>query len=211
MMLVSEDETESVLKKQIARHERKTGKRVEFDLNKFGDMPYDTPIAVSETGISIIKKRDKEATLIISGLDQPIPFRLPAKIAFEHLAGLYYPYVMKNEFNPIREWILKEGPNTFVLLNTRLSDRKPSEVNYLPYHYVRINYQAGGLSAIVGLFGTIKFLVFLGKLENVEDFPFKDMMNNYHVYGLREKKLLPQDADIKLRKTDDLFLDGVTR
>ena len=142
-------------------------------------------------------------------MGEPISFKIPAIIAFEHLAGLYYPFVMKPEFDSIREWILNDGNNCHVLLNSHLSDRKPDEIEYLPYHHVRIGFQAGGLTAIVGLFGIIKYSVFLAELEDLNDFPQPDIFDYYHVYDINKKELIPHSGR-EIRENDDMLLESVT-
>lgn len=206
-----ENKSKELLKKQIERWEKKTGQKVDFDINEFDNLPYNLVIPIYGTDISFIKRRNQKPTITISGLDKPIPFRLPALIAFEHLAGLYYPYALKEEFDPIRSWILSDEENRFVLLNTHLKDLQPNDLNYLPYHYIRIGYQSGGLAAIVGLFGAIKFLVFLGEIGNIADFPPKDILNYYHVYDLNRKELIPDNPPVEVKKHDDLLLDSVTK
>lgn len=189
---------------------KETSQKINFDINDFDNLPYDIFIPIYGTDISFIKRRNRKCTITISDLDESIPFRLPALIAFEHLAGLYYPYILKKEFDPIRSWILSEEENQFVLLNTHLRDVKPNDLTYLPYHYIRIGCQLGGLSAIIGLFGTIKFLVFLAEIGNIDDFPSRDILNYYHVYDLNKKELIPDNPLAEVKEHDDLLLDSVT-
>ncbi len=209
-IITPENKAKEVLSKQIERFEKKTGQKVDFDVNEFDNLPYNIVIPIYGTDISFIKRRDKKPIITITGLDQPIPFRIPAIIAFEHLSGLYYPFVLKEEFDPIKSWILSDEENRFVLLNTNLNDLNPSDINFLPFHYIRIGYQSGGLSAIVELFGIIKFLVFLAEIENIDDFPPKDILNYYHVYDLKKRKLFPYKPSIEVKEQDDLLLKGIT-
>lgn len=208
-IIVPENKSKEVLKKQIKRCEKKTGKKVDFDINSFDDLPYNCVIPIIGTDISFVKRRNQMPTVTVSGFE-PISFRVPAMIAFGHLAGLCYPFALKKEFNPIKTWMLSKEKNRFVILNTRLGDVKPDDLNYVPYHSVRIGWQSGGLSAIVKLFGAIKFLVFLAKIESVEDFPSKDILSYYHVYDLNKKELIPYNPIPKIKEYDEVLLNGVT-
>lgn len=205
-MVVPEKDTKTVLKKQIERYEKRTGKKVDFNVDGVDSLPFDIYIPIMGTNIAIIKRRGGEASIRIHGLDKPISFRIPAKIALEHLAGLYYPFAMKREFDRIRKWIISGGANKYVLINTPLSKIDPSDAEYLPYHFVRFGLKEGGFSALVGLFGLIKFMVFLGKIDNLKDFPAPDCFDYYHVYGINEREVFKLEGEDELRREDENLL-----
>lgn len=208
-LVIPEDQTVDVLKKQIERYEKKTGKKIDFDLEEFENLPYDIAIPVYGTGIVFIKRKDERANVVMYGLDQPISFRVIAKIALTHLAALYYPFVMKDEFDSIKSYILQGGLNRFVMLHTLLIDVEPKNINYLPYHYIRIKFVEGGLAAIITLFGTIKFMVFFEEFENIDEFKPIDFLNNYHVYDIKNNDIFRSEGDDELRKWDDVLLRSV--
>ena len=134
--IIQEDASIEVLKKQIGRYEKRTGKKVDFDLDSFYSLPNDKIIPIINTDISFIKTSQK-GTTIISGLSQPIPFRGIAKIALCHLSALLFPYVMRDIFNPIKNWILNDGTNHFVLIHTILHDIYPNDLEYLQINLIR--------------------------------------------------------------------------
>jgi hypothetical protein len=207
--IVLEDQSADVLKKQIERFEKKSGKKIDFDLQEFDDLPYDIAIPVYGTDIVFIKRKGERGSAIMYGLDQPIPFRVIAKIVLTHLAALYYPFVMKDEFDPIKSYIIHGGLNRFVMIHTLLRDNELKNINYLPYHYIRIKFIEGGLAAIIALFGTIKFMIFFEEFENIDEFKPIDFLNNYHVYDINNKKIFSAVGDDELREWDDMLLRSV--
>jgi hypothetical protein len=212
-LVVPEDEAQSILRKQIERYERDSGTRVTFDIDSFSKMPCDVVIPIQGTNLSFIKRRNRKASLTISDLNKPISFMVPAKIAFEHLAGLYYPYVLRNEFNAIRDW-LHHGDskvNNHVLLITFLKDKAPDELTYQPFHFVRFGYQHDSLSAIVCLFGTIYFSVFLAHIPDFSSFPFPDVIGSYHLYDIQNRSLYPENAPANIQKEDEKCLQAVSQ
>lgn len=210
-IITPEKDGKEILKILIDKCNKKSGQPVNSNIDKFDNLPYDLTIPISGTDISIIKRKNQKPKIEISGLDQPIPFRIPAIIAFEHLAYLSYPYVLRKEFDPIRAWILNDNvENRFILLHTILRDIEPDNINYLPYHYVRIGYQSGCLSAIVGLFGVIKFLVFFAELGNVEYYPHKDIAKYYYVYDLKKKKMISYEPPIEVKEKDSALMNSVS-
>ncbi|MBW2035393.1 MAG: HNH endonuclease [Deltaproteobacteria bacterium] len=207
--VIPEDQTINVLKKQIERFENKTGKSINFDLEEFDNLPYDIAIPVYGTDIIFIKRKAGRGNVIMYGLDQPIPFRVIAKIVLTHLAALYYPFVMKDEFDPIKGYIVHGGINRFIILHTLLRNVEPKSVNYLPYHYIRINFVEGALAAIIALFGAIKFMIFFEEFESIDEFKPVDFLNNYHVYNIKNKNIFHAVGDDKLREWDDMLLRSV--
>ena len=208
-IITPESEVKAFLKKKIERFEKQTGKKVEFDINEFDNLPFDIAIPIYGTDISFIKRKSEKTIVTILGLNQSIPFRVIAKITVVHLSGLYYPFILKEEFEPIKQWILNNGENHYVLLNTSLNNLKPNELEYIPYHVIKYSFQLGGLSAIVGIFG-IKFLVFLAKLDNIDDFPFREIFDYYHIYDIKNKDFYKDNPPQKVLEEDDLLLKGVT-
>ena len=212
-LIVPEDEAKSVLRKQIERYERDTGTKVNFDLESYHTLPYGLVIPIYGTNLSFIKHRNRQSSLSISELDKPIPFIVPAKIAFEHLAGLYYPYVLREEFNPIRDW-LRHGDsnvNNHVLLISFRRDKAPDQLTYQPFHFVRFGYQHESLSAIVCLFGVIYFSVFLAHIPDFSSFPFPEVIGTYHLYDIRNRSLYPVNAPENIQKEDEMYLQVVSQ
>lgn len=207
--VIPEEQTFEVLKKQIERFEKKAGKKVNFNFDDFDKLPYDIIIPVYGTAIAFIKRRTKAGNVIIYGLDQPISFRVIAKIALTHLAALYYPFVMKDEFDAIKGYILHGGANRFVMIHTLLRDAEPKSINYLPYHYVRIKFVEGALAAIICLFGTIKFMVCFEEFSNIDEFKLRSLLDNYHVYDINDRNIFSAKGDDELREWDDMLLRSV--
>ncbi len=210
-IVVPENEAKKLLKKMIERWEKNTGRKVRFDISKFDVLPYDVVIPIYGTNIYFIKRKNQIATITISGLDEPIPFEIPAKIAFEHLAGLDYNFIRRKEFDHIANWILNNGRNCHVLLNTILRNKSPDDLEYLPYHYIKFGFQSGGLSAIVVLFGVIKFLIFLAEIDSMEDFLRKNMLKYYHIYDLKRKNIFLDIPPPEIIEYDDMLLNAVTK
>lgn len=204
-----EEETVSMLKKQIERFEKKSGKSISFNADEFDKLPYDIAIPVYGTDIVFIKRRSRAGSVMLHGLDQPIPFRVVAKIALNHLTALYYPFVMRDEFDAIKNYILFDEKNRFVILHTMLNKADPKTLDYLPYHYIRIKFVEGALVAIVCLFGIIKFMVFFGELNDVEEFKPIDLLDNYHVYDINDRNVFPAKGDEELMEWDDMLLRSV--
>jgi len=210
-IIVPEEKAKDLLKKQIERWEKKTGKKVDFNISDYNDLPYNIAIPIYGTDIVFIKLKNQKPVLKISGLSEPIPFRVPAKIAFEHLSGLNYPFIFKEEFDPIRKWILNNGENKNVLINNPLRKVKPYELKYLPYHYIKFEYGNGGLSAVVSLFGVLKFSVFLCALSSLQDFINNDILEYYYVYDLKNKTLFPAIPPSDVVENDKMLISTVTK
>jgi len=208
--VVPEEETPDVLKKQIERFEKKYGKKINFDVGEIDKLPYNIAIPIYGTDIVFIRRRSQAGSVILHGLDQPISFRVVAKIALNHLTALYYPFVMKDEFDAIKEYILVDGKNRFVMLHTNLENVDPKILNYRPYHYIRFNFIEGTLSAVVCLFSTIKFLVFFDEFNNVEELESIKLFDNYHVYDINNKNIFTDRGDDELRELDDMLLRSVS-
>ncbi len=207
--VVPEKQAIDVLKKQIERFEKKVGTKVNFNLCDFDSFPYDIAISIFGTDIVFIKRKTISGNTMLFGLDQPISFRVIAKIALTHLTALCYPFVMKDEFDAIKSYILFGGENRFVMLHTLLRDKDPKTINYLPYHYIRLKFINGALVAIVGLFGTIKFMVYFATVSNIDEFKPLEVLDNYHVYDINNKNIFPSTGDNELRKWDDMLLETV--
>jgi hypothetical protein len=212
-LIIPEDQAKAVLRKQIERYERDTGTKVQFDIDSYDSLPYGIAIPIYPTNISFIKHRNRKGSLTISGLDQPIPFIVPAKIAFEHLAGLYYSYVLREEFNPIRDWLHHGDPevNNHVLLISFLRDKAPDELTYQPFHFVQLGYQHESLSAIVCLFGTIYFSVFLAHIPDFGSFPFPQVIGTYHLNDINNQTMYTENAPENIQKEDEMYLEVVSQ
>lgn len=179
------------IKKKIERYEKTKNVKVNFDINEIDDLPCNIVIPIDGTPICFMKHEDKEAKVTISGLDTPIPFDIPAKIAFEHLSGFSYPFIMRDEFNHFRSWLLGRDLKYKVLRHTFFENfENPNELNYQPFHFTRYKFFDKDLTALVGLFGIIEYSVYLGKISDLETFPDKRLLDIYHVYDLKSKNLV---------------------
>lgn len=207
--VIPEEQAIEVLKKQVERFEKKTAKKVKFNFDDFDKLPYDITIPVYGTPITFIKRKTKGGSVLMHDLNQPISFRVIAKIALTHLAALYYPFVMKAEFDAIKDYILHGGLNRFVIIHTLLKDVEPKSINYLPYHYIRLKFVEKALTAIVCLFGTIKFMVYFDEFYGINEFKHQNLLDSYHVYDIKNKSIFPSNGDDELRNWDDMLLESV--
>jgi len=210
-MIVPEDETKMVLQKMIERYERDTGKKIIFDLENISKLPFDKFIPIYGTNLSFIKRRNQRSSITISGLEKPISFMVPAKIVFEHFAALFYPYIMRNEFDSIRNWLYRgdSNVNPHVLLHHPLYVKDPTNLTYRPFHYVRFRYRDKCLSAIVCLFGTITFSVYLAHISDFSTYPFPEVIDTYHIYDIKQCQLYQNEVSARIRYEDDRYLDVV--
>jgi hypothetical protein len=207
--IVPEEITPVVLKKQIERFQKKSGKTIDFNVDEFNNIPFNIAIPIYGTDIFFEKKQLQAGTVMLHGLDQPISFHVIAKIALNHLTALDYQFVMKDEFDAIKNYILFEGINQFVMLHTILDNVDPKILNYLPFHYIRIKFIERGLAAIVCLFGTIKFIVFFSEFSDIEEFKSINLLDIYHVYDINNKSIFKAKGDDELREWDDMLLRSV--
>jgi len=207
--VIPEDEAVRVLKKQIERFEKQKGKKIDFDLDNFEMFPYDLTIPIPGTDIFFIKRKTKSGRVMIHDLSQPISFRVIAKIALTHLAALNYPFVMKDKFNAIKNYIVHGDVNHFVMIHTLLHDVEPKSIEYLPYHYIRMKFVERALAAIVCLFGSIKFMVYFEEFCGIDEFGNAALLENYHVYDINNKDIFPARGDDELREWDDMLIENV--
>lgn len=210
-IITPEEESDELLKKQIQRYENNTGSKISLDFLDNAELPFDVPIPISGTDIVFIRRKNQKPTLHISGLTEPIPFRVPAKIAFEHLSALDYAFVLKEEFDPLCRWILSEDDNKHVILNHPLRQVDPNDLKYLPYHYLKFEHDHGTLSAIVCLFGVLMFSVFLCKIENIKGFRNIDLLQYYHIYDLENRNIVSSIPPEYVVKNDKMYLSGAAK
>jgi len=107
-LIVPENDSKDVLQKQIKRNEKKHNVNVSFNIDDFDSYPCDVEIPIPDTDISFIKRKAQKNIIVLTGLSAPIPFLVPAKIAFEFLSYIsydFYDFVMNEIFDPFREWI----------------------------------------------------------------------------------------------------------
>jgi hypothetical protein len=122
---------------------------------------------VRGTDICFIKRQGQVGQVEILGLDQPIPFRVPAKIALSHIAAIEPQLAHGNSFRELKSWLLGSGPNKFVMLNSPLQGEDPYQLNYSPVHHLTYRINGDAVSAVVTLFDIIKFSVFLGSSSHI--------------------------------------------
>lgn len=205
-MVVPEDEAMEVIRKKIERFEEKTGKKIDFDVNQYPDLPYDIAIPIYGTDFFFIKRRNKKTHVSLYALTEPIPFRAVAKIALLHFAGLDYDFAYKDNFDALKRWILFDGTNHFVMLHTNLNKIQPKLLQFKPFHYIRLTFRDDAIAAIVCLFSVIKFMVFLGNIGSIDDFRSKHYLDKYRIYDLKKRQLIQQVGPIELREIDDTLL-----
>lgn len=209
-LITPEDDSKDFLLKKIRRYEKAKKEKVKFDINEYDRLPYDIIIPINNSGISFIKRKNQKATIVISDLSEPILFMLPAKIAFEHLSGFSYNFIQEREFDPFREWILNADIENKVRLNIVLSRMgNPKNLNYLPYHFIRYSLFDNDLVALVGLFGFIRFSVFICVLDDISKFPDTRILDIYYVYNLNEKKLSPSVPPQEIIDDDTIYMRDV--
>ncbi len=190
-MIAPEVAYKEILKKKIERYEKANNVKIDFDVNEIDSFPCNIVIPIYGTDIYFMRHEGKKAKVTISNLDTPILFDIPAKIAFEHLSGFSYPFIMQDEFNSFRAWLLDGGLKYKVLSHTLLRNVKnPYDLNYKPFHFIRYKFFDNDLTALVGLFGIIVHSVYLGKIRDPGMFPDKRLLDIYHVYDLNSKNVV---------------------
>ncbi|KAA3602807.1 MAG: HNH endonuclease [Calditrichaeota bacterium] len=214
-LVVSNEQIKTTLKKQIKRYETEHEIEVKFDVDKeFDSLPFDIAIPIYPTDINFIKRKNSNGRARILGLDNPIPFEVIAKIALLHLSFLFYPLAMVDELDQIKEFILNGGENYFVMIHSFLREEDPDELNYLPFHSVRISLIDDSLVALVNLFGTMTFSVVLGDFKKVTIKPPQDvseLFDKYFVYDLEKKEIFLGDIDIDNYQTHTFYLEDLVR
>ena len=210
-LLVPEDKAKQILSKQIKRYEKEHDVKIAFDIDSYSDLPYNIVIPIYGTDISFIKTRDEKAKLYYHNLTKPISPLLPATISFELLSLLDYNLVMKSCFDSFRNWILENGENTFVRLNSHLKGMDPLEVNYLPNHFIRFGYYSDCLVTVVGIFGVIKYSVFLGKINNLESPQLLRVLDKYMVFDLANLETFLFVGDDQSIIEDKQYLESISR
>lgn len=169
-LLVPEDHSVSVLQKQVRRYETTHKATVNVDWAAFESLPFDKVHRVPGTDICFVKRQGQVGQVQLLGLDQPIPFRIPAKIALSHVAAIEPQLAHGNSFSELKSWILRSGPNKFVMLNSPLQGEDPAQLDYSPVHHLRYRINGDAVSAVVTLFGLIRFSVFLGSSSHITNF-----------------------------------------
>lgn len=207
--LVPDDQSLRVLQKQVRRYETTHNTTVNFDWGTFGSLPFDRVHRIPGTDICFIKRQGQVGQVQLLGLDQPIPFRLPAKIALSHVAAIEPQLTHRDSFRELKTWLLRSGPNKFVLLNSPLQGEESSQLNYCPIHHVTYRIDGNTVSAVVTLFGIIRFSVFLGSSSLITEFPHLDVFEGYHVYDIQKRSVYRTRAPQEYAEQDRLFLDVV--
>ncbi len=208
-LLVPEDQSVRVLRKQVRRYETTHNTTVNFDWGTFGSLPFDRVHRIPGTDICFVKRQGQVGQVQLLGLDQPIPFRLPAKIALSHVAAIEPKLAHGNSFRELKTWLLRTGPDKFVLLNSPLQSEDPAQLNYSPVHHLTYRIDGNAVSAVVTLFGVIRFSVFLGSSSQLIDFPHFEVFEGYHVYDIQRRSLYRTRAPREYAEQDRLFLDVV--
>ena len=208
-LLVPEHQSIRVLQKQVRRYETTHNTTVNFDWATFGSLPSDRVHRIPGTDICFIKRQGQVGQVQLLGLDQPIPFRVPAKIALSHVAAIEPQLAHGNSFTELKSWLLRSGPNKFVMLNSLLQGEDPAQLNYSPVHHLTYRINGDAVSAVVTLFGIIRFSVFLGSSSHITGFPHLDVFEGYHVYEIPKRSVYRTRAPQEYAEQDRLFLDVV--
>ncbi len=211
-LLVEDPDLKSVLEKKIKKFEKISGRKIDFNINDFENIPTGIIIPISGTNINFIKHhKSMKSKITISELDKPIPFRIPAIIAFEHLAAFIFPEIYRPEFTPIAEWILNiHDQNRYVVCHTFFENYNPLEVKYLPYHYIRLDYKDDILSAVVVIFGFLVYSVFIAKINNLKYTFEKDLFDYYYIYDINNRKVYKFNPPQILKEEHAKFIDTVS-
>ena len=208
-LIVPEDETINVITKQVKRYEKEKGIDVKFDPSIIESTPYDILTNIPGTDISFIKRQDVKSTLLISNLSEPIPFMIPASIAFETIAGFSYSFIIHETFDPFRDWLQS---NSFLykvtLVNPINSEDPPNKLDYEPHHYLRFSMVEDGLVALVVLFGQLVFSVFMGFNPPIELLP-DGVLDKYIVFDLKTNDVSLIDPPANIVEEDNIYLEAV--
>lgn len=113
---------------------------------------------------------------------------------------------MREEFDPIKNYIIRGGSNRFVMADTSCRNVAPTDMEYLPYHYLRFRFVEGGLVAIVVLFSAIRLMVFFEEFHSIDESESIDFWDTYHVYDIGNRDLLSDVGPPELREEDDMLL-----
>jgi hypothetical protein len=104
---------------------------------------------------------------------------------------------------------LKSGPNKFVMLNSPLQGEDPAQLDYSPVHHLTYRINGDAVSAVVTLFGIMKFSIFLGSSSHITGFPHLDVFEGYHVYDIKTRSVYRTRAPQEYAEQDRLLLDVV--
>ena len=209
-LLVPDDQSIQVLQKQVKRYETVHNTTVNFDWEAFESLPFDHVHQIPGTDICFVKRQGEVGHVQVLGLNQPIPFRLPAKVALSHVAAIEPQLAHGDSFAELKTWLLTPSPNRFVLLNSPLHGENPAELTYSPIHHITYRVDGNTVSAVVTLFGIIRFSVFLGSSSQITVFPHLHVFEGYHVYDVEKRLLYRTHAPQEYTEQDRLFLDVVT-
>lgn len=205
--VMSDEQAINSLKKKVERLSKKTGRKMCFNTELFKKAKPGNLITIPGSGISFMKHSVTGGTQIIEGLKGPIPFRYIGKIAFEHLAWLDLNLVHKQEFDPIRQWILKGTEDQFVFFHSLLRGKKPEDLKYKPFHYVLLRFKDNYLVAIVCLFSALIFSVFLAEISKITNNTLLKAIQYYHMYDLDRKKPVLALTSTKQREWHNVCMD----
>lgn len=208
-LVVPEELAKTVLRKRIAKCETNQNVPPTWRDSDFDSHPYDQPYQIPGTEVSFIKRKDRPGIARIDGLSGSMPFRVPAKIALTHLAGLDCPFVQWPSFDPLKTWILHGGDNQFVLIGPPIDELDPSTLDYLPYHCIKYRFVDPHLLAIVTLFGVIRFGVYLGEVPERPHPLLLLALDQHHVYDIRRRVVFTSDFPNGIKRDHMTLLDAV--
>jgi len=208
-LLVPEDETVSILQKQVRRYETIHKTTVNFNWADFGSLPFDQVHRIPGTDICFVKRQGQVGQVQLLELNKPIPFRVPAKIALSQIAAIEPQLAHGDSFAELKSWLLNAGHNKFVMLNSPLQGEDPAQLNYSPVHHLTYRIKGEAISAVVTLYGVIRFSIFLGFSSQIANFPHLDVFDGYHVYDIRARSVCLRHAPQEYADHDRLLLDAV--
>ena len=208
-LIVPEESAKQMLLRRIEKTQKLDNDLVSWRDGDFDSAPYDELCRIEGTDIAFKKNKGGAGVVRFEGLDEAIPFRVPAKIALTHLSALGCALAHSSALAPLKLWILNGGENRFVLLRHRMNVLEPHELPVKPFHYVKYQFIDGHLLAIVTLFSAIQFGVYLAEIP--ENFQWPDLANlaRYHVYDLHQKTIYACCCDTDLEEEHSAFLDTV--
>ena len=208
-LIVPEESAKQILRRRIENTQKPGNDLVSWRDADFDSAPYDELCRIEGTDIAFKKNKGGAGVVRFEGLDEAIPFRVPAKIALTHLSWLGWPFAHSSALAPLKLWILNGGENRFVLLRRRMNDLDPHDLHLKPFHYVKYQLIDGHLLAIVTLFSAIQFGVYLAEIPEIAQWPDTANLARYHVYDLHKKSIDMCCCDAELEEEHSAFLDTV--
>lgn len=197
-IIVPNENVKADLKKMVKRSFKTKGISAPNIDKIYNQAQLDVLTPIPGTGIFFKKISNSNGTINISNLNKPIPFIIPASIAFKNIAGFSYHFAIQKAFDPFRDWILDNNFENKVMVHTIFNQSlAPNTFNYQPIHYLRYSIIEDGLVCLVVLFNVLIFTVFMGFNPDLTFLPDQRLLDKYIVYDIKDRDLkysIPPDA-----------------